>query len=330
METANAGRWTRIWRRSNGSSVLAALRESELIVSICVGLLYTGELSHFAKKTHKPIISIATGSDIREMPYSPSLYGYDASRMARDLFAKSKIVFLANLDQVFCARKLALPQWKFYPFPIDTRMYCPLNNLPNDRDNDKLVIFHPSALDWSYRGNERSSTKGNDRFLRAFAKFAKERPNVSLKMLSRGPDVEQTKQLVRHLGIDEKVEFEPDQDFQGLIRNYQMADVVVDQFDVGAFGGIALQAMACAKPVMIYINTDASDLVYVDPPPVLNCRTEEQIYDQLLRAEDKAYREAVGRNAREWIVKYHDCVKVMKQLVFQYESVLGESLGNSR
>jgi len=307
-------------------SILAAVERSDLIVSICCGLLGDIALRLFAKYTRKPIISLATGSDIRELPFAPGLYGHRKSRNARALFRKSKVVLLANIDQTSCAVRLKLPQWKFYPFPIDTDLYRPTNESlrRKRRDNGTLVLFHPSHLDWSYQGNERSSTKGNDRFLRAFARFVKKNPKAVVKMLSRGPDVEKTKQLVHELAIGAYIQFMPELDSETLIRNYHMADVVVDQFDIGSLGLIALEAMSCAKPVMIYINTQASDLIYADRPPVLNCRTEDEICEQLIKVSNEQYRQALGREAREWVIKYHHWEKATRQLILHYESVLGK------
>ena len=81
---------------------------------------------------------------------------------------------------------------------------------------------------------------------------------------------------------------------------------MVDQFDVGALGGIACEAMAQAKPVMIYIDKNYWPLVYDEEPPVINCHTEDEIYNAILEWADKKKLQDLSERAEKWVRKYHD------------------------
>jgi len=68
--------------------------------------------------------------------------------------------------------------------------------------------------------------------------------HAGVDLLIRGPDVEPTRRLVRALDLEDRVTFLPELRRPDLIRAMQEADLVVDQFDVGAFGTTALVAVA--------------------------------------------------------------------------------------
>src|SRR5438128_2430023 len=101
-----------------------------------------------------------------------------------------------------------------------------------------------------------------------------------------------------------------------------MADVIVDQFDIGSPGVGALEAMACAKPVMIHLKDDCVAACYPEYPPVLKARTEDEIYAQIKLAVNPIYREEIARKAREWILRYHDWNIVGDRMICLYEDVL--------
>ena len=290
------------------------------LVHSFTGRLSSGPfLSFYFEHGFKPYVATATGSDLREVTLMRNRRG----RRMRRHFQKAKLVF-SGFDEINVSqfKQLRLSQVRAYPAPVDTDKWAPV---PADskKSRNELLLFHPSHLDWSHKGSDRSSMKGSDRFLKAFARYVKDGNNASLILLDRGVDAVKTRELLRELHIEDKCEFLPETDREGLIKYFNKADVVVDQFDVGSSGGTCREAMSCAKPVMIYINTEYSDLVYPDRPPVLNCNTEDEIYQQLLKASDKEYREQLGRQAREWILKYHHWEKAIDKLIFHYETIVG-------
>ena len=268
----------------------------------------------------KPYIACATGSDIREVALQRGLRG----QLMRYFFRRAAKTLLLNLDMVEIKTKLGLNNAEFFPFMIDTQKFRPRFVRREYAPKRKILFFMPSHLDWGVTDNVpgRSSTKGNDRFICAFARYVKENDNAHLVILDRGPDREIAKQLISQLGISSCVTFLPEMQKEELVKHFRMADVIVDQFDVGAFGTTGLEAMACAKPVMIYIKNHCADQCYSERPPVLNAQSEKEIYQQISLLHDKNYREQIGRKARSWIIKYHDADRVADRLIGIYEDVL--------
>lgn len=283
-------------------------------------------LSSYFEHGFKPYVATATGSDLRESALMRNRMG----RRMRRHFRKARLVF-AGFDEINVSlfKQLRLSQVRPIFFPIDTDKWAPIAADIKKAENE-LIFFHPTHLDWSYEGSDRSSMKGNDRFLRAFSRYIKDGNNASLIILDRGLDKVVTRELIQELQIEDKCEFLPEMDREGLIKYFNKADIVIDQFDVGSSGLTCLEAMSCGKPVMIYIDNKYMDIVYPDRPPVLNCSTEEEIYQQLLKVSNREYREQLGKQAREWIIKYHYWEKVINQLIFHYETILGRELTHQR
>jgi glycosyltransferase involved in cell wall biosynthesis len=261
------------------------------------------------------LVSHCLGSDLRELAQTNSASGV----LLRRAYRKSRIVFFNNIDHVDHLRALGI-EGTFLPNPLDLERFepgaasCPF-------DGYDFTIFHPARLDWVYKGTDRSSTKGNDRLIRAFARFLKQRPRALLVLLASGVDVALTRQLVTDLGIGENVKFLDRMRKGDLIEMIRAADLVADQFDVGAFGGSALEVMACAKPLLTYMKEDYALTCYGELPPIFNAKTEEDIFEQLVRAAE-CNRAEVGMSARAWMEKHHNWRIIAAETIERYSAAL--------
>jgi len=303
-------------------NLLQKLGQYDIVQKVCGGL-GPRDLTYLRLRKI-PYTALATGSDLRELARQNS----KAGRITLSSFIKARVLFLATPDLVKTANELQLTNWVYLPNLIDTEKYHPFDYQLNKSDFD-TVFFHPSRLDWSYSESDRVTTvlKYNDRFIRAFASYVRDGHNAIVIIVDWGADKEKTRELIRELRIENNVEFIPPLPQNSLINYYNGADVVADQFGAGWFGLVALEAMSCAKPVLAYVNNQYSAL-YPEAPPVLNCQTEDEIYQQLLKAGNKKYREQVGRQAREWIVKHHHWEGVIDKLISHYETMLGRKVGH--
>jgi hypothetical protein len=82
--------------------------------------------------------------------------------------------------------------------------------------------------------------------------------------------------------------------------------------------------MSCAKPVIASFRYPDA---YSAPPPLCDASTANEVDAQLERLygsrEEGA---ALGRQARDWILRHHDCNLLAARLENLYQSVLDDKL----
>jgi glycosyltransferase involved in cell wall biosynthesis len=304
-------------------TTVPALLRADLVQSF-TGSLFLSPVWRllFGRLQVRPYLAFATGSDLREVA------ALDKSRVGCRMltfFRKARMTLLLNLDMVAVADRLGLSNARFFPFAVDTDMFQPLSVRRDYCPDDGLLIFMPSHLDWGETDNKpgRNSTKGNNRLLRAFARFLGAGRKGHLILLDRGPDRLAARRLVADLRLGSHVTWLAELTRPELVAHFNMADVVADQFDIGAYGTTTLEAMACAKPVLVYVDRECAARCYAELPPVLSVRSEEEILSSLLSMQDAGRRAALGRQARQWVVRYHDSEAVGRQLISLYRETLG-------
>lgn len=94
------------------------------------------------------------------------------------------------------------------------------------------------------------------------------------------------------------------------LKIYQQADLIIDQLLIGWYGGIAVESMLLAKPVVCYINS--SDLARVPvnmatqlASTVINANTSN-IYDALVWCvENRRPLRELGKNSVDYANKWH-------------------------
>ena len=110
---------------------------------------------------------------------------------------------------------------------------------------------------------------------------------------------------------------------------YERADVLVDQLLVGWYGGLAVEAMALGKPVLVYIREE--DLKFIpeqmkDDLPFVRV-TPETIEQGLQKVLEMPKDELVSwaRKSRAYVEKWHDPIKVANIVKADYENALKKS-----
>jgi glycosyltransferase involved in cell wall biosynthesis len=170
-------------------------------------------------------------------------------------------------------------------------------NIPGARflpySNCDLDVWQPpKGFDWNHGGPVRilhaptwREIKGSDLIVQAVEE---------LKSEGEGENVE----LVLAEGIPH----------DRVRETYDSADIVVDQLLVGWYGGLAVEAMALAKPVVAYIRE--SDLRFIprrmqEELPVLNATSTrlKDVLRPLIRSAEK--RRNVGERSRRFVEKWH-------------------------
>jgi glycosyltransferase involved in cell wall biosynthesis len=268
------------------------------------------ELPMFAYISRRRYVAHSQGSDLRELAFSPSIKGM----LLKRAYHKAKVLLYSCPDQHNSIVKLKLHNDIFLPQPWDYDKFLP-QKTDKGNLNNKFVIFHPANLDYRL--------KGNDRFLRAFAKFSKERQDVMLLLIYRGPDMENVKDFLETARVIDKTTLIPGPLGQSELHYYyNISDVVVDQFVVGSIGQIALEAMSCSKPLIAYIYDNLYSKLYGQTPPILNCKDDDVVYEALkLLYDSSSLREELGKKGRQWVVKYHNKEMFAKRCKIVYEGI---------
>jgi glycosyltransferase involved in cell wall biosynthesis len=262
----------------------------------------------YAPFIFKPYVAHSTGTDLRELVFDHNFTGLGLKHG----YNKAKTLLFSLPEQVESIEKLGIKNWHFIPQGVDIDKYTPRTK----KADGKFRIFILSKWTWRF--------KGTDKFIRAFAKVlkkkGKEADNVELVCVDFGADAERTKRLVKKLGIDDNVVFVKRMTRNELIEFYSKVDLVVDQFVVGSYGLGTVEAMACAKPIMMYINEKYFYRFYPKPHPLINAFTIEDIYKQLMDVVgDTKKCKKIGEKSREWVMKNHHWKKIADNMIKIYE-----------
>jgi glycosyltransferase involved in cell wall biosynthesis len=237
---------------------------------------------------------------IRFFPYGNGIY----DKLSRRGYRKAKAIMIANPDTFEISDNLQyLNQKKIFPiaFAIDPEKYKPfeMKDLRSKyAKEDDILLFSPGRQYWK--------EKGNDKMIKAFAKFVKIIPNSKLILTAWSLDEINSKNLVKNLGISDKVAWIKPVPKNQLIQYYNAADIVLDQFILGSWGTSTPEAMSCGKPVLMFYKKNYIIRAFGEEPPILNSLTVEDIFTNLVKlAKDKQKIIDIGRKSREWIIKTH-------------------------
>lgn len=282
------------------------LKEARVCINVSNGIIDSlgiRRLLFFLLIKKGSLINIPTGSDISEIELYPPLrkilflmiLKYGVTHVPH-YFHSVRAISKYYLKNIFFAK---------HPYILQEKRV--------GNNNKSIIFFHPSNLDWGISDNKkgRNSIKNNVIFIEAFIKAAKhlhQHKNLNLKclILDRGPDKEVARQIIHSRGGLDFFEWIQATTSINLAIYLSNVDLVVDQFYLGILGMISMEAMAQGKPVMIYIDKNYWPIVYNEEPPVINCHTEDEIYNAILDWADKKKLQTLGEKAEKWVRKYHD------------------------
>ncbi|HKZ94875.1 MAG TPA: glycosyltransferase [Candidatus Bathyarchaeia archaeon] len=226
-------------------------------------------------------------------------------------YQHAKMILMTNPDTLDLCDKYRL-NWVFMPFAINMQRYRPMKVDPLNYEN---VIFCYSRQDWK--------EKGQDKMIKAFAAFLKEQADSLLVLVNWGVDQQKSKSLIADFGIEKHVHWVPLMSKPCLVEWINKSTVIADQFNLGSSGTAGFEAMACGKPLIIFLSKSHFSRVYDEFPPVLNAGTEKEILFSLSLCNDKKKRDDAGRRSRQWVAKHHDSAVVARKHMEIYVKMLG-------
>ncbi len=252
-----------------------------------------------------PVISYITGSDLMEEPFQKNLI----SRLYRFLFKNSYLLCLVPMKSYIAAlKKLHIDRISFvrHPFLILKDKKIKKQKI---KDTSKIIFAHISNIDWGESDNKayRESTKGSDKFIRAFIRASRQFSNIKCIILDRGPDAINAKKIIEAANCSAFDWFPPCSQGE-LYKIFDKADVIIDQFDLGAFGGIAIEGMSYGKSLLTYADDlYLKGMFYNDTPPIFNASSENEILEKITYiAENPNILKDIGIKSKEWVIRNYD------------------------
>jgi len=260
---------------------------------------------------------------IRDIPYAEDARG----RCTSIAYRRAEHVFVTNFDCRFSAERLAPGRFTLLNHPYDEDHGLAVRGSEETREalmhefGCQLLCFFPTRHDW-VKGTGYAD-KANDIFLRAVGALAKQGKRIGVVCCAWGSNVEQSKQLIVELGISDLIRWESPMALVQFERTARACDLVVDQFMLGAFGGIFFKAMAVGSPILTYLDEGKLAGQYAQMPPIINCSTTPEIVSELGRLhDDPRALESLRIASRRWIVDNHGKRDTVNRQVDQFRASL--------
>ena len=230
---------------------------------------------------------------------------------ARRAVKHAKVLFASDIDLLY---KLFIPKkYKnavFMPLPVDTDLFRPRRT----RRSKKFTIYLPAR--------QENAIKGTLDMLKGISLFLQQKnyidpDNVLVKIPLFGMDSVMIPRTLKDLGLEDITELVPLLPKKEFAQAINKSDVIIDQLRLGAYGGVAIQAMSCAKTVIVNAHKPWYQEQLNDVPPILYAKTDYDVCAQLLHAYDFYERKyfKMAESAREYAVRHHDYRKVSRKVL---------------
>jgi len=254
------------------------------------------QIAYLAKR---PYLATQNGGDL----------WFEASRgdalgiLQRRGFAGARALLINNPWTCAHARRFGFSHGIYLPLMLDEDAYAP--GAPRfraewmERSGGDFFVLATSRLD--------QETKGSQIVIDGFRRFAPRYPGARLVVVNWGRDRARLLEHMRDAGLAERVLVLPLSGKRRLVDCYRSADCVLDQFVLGQYGATALEAMACARPVVMRLELAQYEaLCDTGAPPVLEADGAEGVAAHLATLHaDAAARRVRGDAARAWFLANH-------------------------
>ncbi len=314
-------------------------------------------LAPFVK--HTKFYFWTTGADITRMPFPITfnfLYkGFKSKCKAWSMaiIQRWSIKYIDYfLTQPFMPFKLALKKLNipanrilnaYFPIILNTDIFkfndkyvekLSIENLQK-LSNFKFKIFHPSRIMISKNEALINSGqwKGNEMLLeglRVFIdKYGVNDICIFLPQRKSSMEMESFKNSIIQLHLEKNVVWvngvnDEGFDKQEMVALYSLSDLVVDEFGIGWFGSIVVEAAACSKPIMCYLDQEVMQELY-PWHPIISVNTPETIAEEIAKLYyDKNYSTLKGIEGRNWALEFHSSINAGKKYAKELVTVINK------
>ena len=277
-----------------------------------------------------PILAIGTGSDMTEMLDSDTPEG----RRFREYLHFTRLNWcipqphtLQNLIKYRIPNIVFMHGFPFLVPDLDAGAWQGYEPYQPPAPDETLRLFHCSNIDWNYSSfsRQRNSTKGNDKFIRAFVRAVQQGLDIHLRILDRGVDRGVAREMFRHAGVESHVTWIGHLGRDELYKEIKKSHVVVNMFAHGGAGGISFESLALGRPLMQYANPTYFQLMYGGAiPPFVDCFTEEEIHERLIWCRETDQLPVLAREGRAWVERHIAPENSMTGFRFYYSLITGD------
>lgn len=240
-----------------------------------------------------PLVGHAHGSDLRS-----SIKHRVFGRIVRYNLKNCDKILVSTPDILSIAKEFR-SDVEYLPNPVDSGIFYP-KPLVTEKPEKKRVLI-ASDSNWN--------VKGTDMTIRALSKI---KDDVEINIIKYGVDFERTLSLTRSLGMQLNVL--PKVPHDEMNEYYWSADIVIDQFKMGSLGMVSLEAIACGRPVIVYVSSEYHE--YKDFP-LKDLNVEEEIADAILNADMELWQREYS-----YLEKNHKPEVVIERLLRIYRSAV--------
>jgi glycosyltransferase involved in cell wall biosynthesis len=240
----------------------------------------------------KPLIGHAHGSDLRV-----SLQHWMWGHIVRHNLKKCNRILVSTPDVLNLAVKIRKDA-EYLPNPIDEELFYPK---PLRVHSEKLKVLIGSDCNWR--------VKGTDIAIKALAKI---KQDVDVSLISSGVDLEKTLALSNSIGLQVNLLIPKPHD--RISEYYWDADVVIDRFALGSMGLVSLEAIACGRPVLVYVSSEYPENRDF---PLMNLCKEEEIAETLVNMPGDLW-----KREYEFVKRYHSASKIASRLFDIYKTLI--------
>ncbi len=259
-------------------------------------------------------------------PFVLSVWGSDVFSFPKKTFLHKTLLkySLKKADKILSTSHVMATETSQYtdknievtPFGIDMEQFCP-TEVKSLFAKDDIVIGTVKTLEEKY---------GIEYLVKAFKIVCDKHPHLPLKLLivGGGSLEEKLKQLTKDLNIEERTIFTGVIPFEYVPKYHNMLSVSVSVSNSESFGVAIIEALSCAKPVVV-ANVGGLPEVVEDGvtgfvvPPRDEIETAKAIEKLIL---DKKLRITIGQNGRERVRKLYNWNDNVKQMIDIYREIL--------
>lgn len=252
----------------------------------------------------KPLVGHAMGSDLRQQ-----LNSRKWGRIVRHNLRNCDHILVCQPTILEAARKFNETA-EYFPIPFDPQLFFPK---PLKTDRKRKRIFIASVHDFA--------VKGTDKILRALAAV-----NVPLavKTVRYGRDLERAEEIVRELDLD--ISFIDLVTHDKINELYWDSDLVLGSFGVGQIDTVAIEAMACGRPLVHSIFKE-----YFPLCPLEKLETIEETSELVARLlTDKNEIENRVHKQLDYVNTVHSATALAERLIQIYSDLIARHSARSK